>query len=53
MEETKKKSERFLNETIAWYQKQYPEIQMTPIKRVGGKEILQLTNATKMAGNIS
>ena len=30
-------SERFLNETIAWYQKNYPDIDMDPIKRVGGK----------------
>jgi len=32
-----KGSERFLNETIAWYQKHYPDIDMEPIKRVGGK----------------
>ncbi len=32
-----KKSERFLNETIACYQRLYPEIDMEPIKRVGGK----------------
>jgi len=30
-------TERFLNETIAWYQRNYPEIDMEPIKRVGGK----------------
>ena len=30
-------SDRFLNETIAWYQKHYPDIDMVPIKRVGGK----------------
>ena len=30
-------SDRFLNETIAWYQKHYPDIDMEPIKRVGGK----------------
>lgn len=30
-------TERFLNETIAWYQKHYPDIDMEPIKRVGGK----------------
>ena len=32
-----KGSDRFLNETIAWYQDKYPEIDMQPIKRVGGK----------------
>ena len=32
-----KKSERFLNETIAWYDKQYPNLNRQPIKRVGGK----------------
>ena len=30
-------TDRFLNETIAWYQKHYPDIDMVPIKRVGGK----------------
>jgi len=30
-------SERFLNETINWYEKNYPELDRTPIKRVGGK----------------
>ncbi len=30
-------TDRFLNETIAWYQKHYPDIDMEPIKRVGGK----------------
>ena len=32
-----KKSERFLNETIACYQRLYPDIDINPIKRVGGK----------------
>jgi len=32
-----KKSERFLNETIACYQRLYPGLDMDPIKRVGGK----------------
>ena len=32
-----KGSDRFLNETIAWYQHHYPDIDMEPIKRVGGK----------------
>ena len=30
-------TDRFLNETIAWYQRNYPDIDMKPIKRVGGK----------------
>jgi flavin-dependent dehydrogenase len=32
-----KKSERFLNETIAWYESKYPDLDRKPIKRVGGK----------------
>ena len=32
-----KKSDRFLNETIAWYDKHYPGLNRKPIKRVGGK----------------
>ena len=32
-----KKSDRFLNETIAWYDKHYPNLNRKPIKRVGGK----------------
>ena len=32
-----KKSERFLNETIACYQRLYPDMDINPIKRVGGK----------------
>ena len=32
-----KGSDRFLNETIAWYQDKYPDLDMEPIKRVGGK----------------
>ena len=31
------KSGRYLNETIAWYDKHYPELDRKPIKRVGGK----------------
>jgi hypothetical protein len=31
------KSERFLNETIAYYDEHYPELKRRPIKRVGGK----------------
>lgn len=30
-------SERFLNETIHWYEQKYPELDRRPIKRVGGK----------------
>ncbi len=32
-----RKSERFLNETIAWYDQHYPDLKRKPIKRVGGK----------------
>ncbi len=32
-----KKSDRFLNETIAWYDKHYPDLDRKPFKRVGGK----------------
>ncbi len=32
-----RKSERFLNETIAWYEEHYPDLDRKPIKRVGGK----------------
>jgi len=32
-----KGTDRFLNETIAWYQEHYPDLDMEPIKRVGGK----------------
>ena len=32
-----RKSERFLNETIAWYEAHYPNFNRQPIKRVGGK----------------
>jgi len=32
-----KKSDRFLNETIAWYEKNYPDLDRKPFKRVGGK----------------
>lgn len=45
-----KKSERFLNETVAWYQKQYPEIQMKPVKRVGGKGDFTINKRYKDGG---
>ncbi len=32
-----KKPERYLNETIAWYEENYPELDREPFKRVGGK----------------
>jgi flavin-dependent dehydrogenase len=32
-----KRSQRFLDETIAWYDEHYPELDRQPIKRVGGK----------------
>ncbi len=32
-----KNSKRYLNETIAWYENAYPELDREPIKRVGGK----------------
>ena len=32
-----KKSDRFLNETIAWYDRNYPNLNRKPVKRVGGK----------------
>jgi len=45
-----KKSERFLNETIAWYQKQYPSIDMKPVKRVGGKGDFTINRNYKQDG---
>ena len=47
-----KKSDRFLNETIAWYDKHYPDLNRKPIKRVGGKGDLQLTKITFRMGDI-
>jgi len=32
-----KASNRYLNETIAWYENAYPDLDRIPIKRVGGK----------------
>ena len=45
-----KKSERFLNETIAWYRKHYPEIDMKPVKRVGGKGDFTINKHYKSEG---
>ena len=45
-----KKSERFLNETIAWYQDKYPNIDMKPVKRVGGKGDFTINRNYKQDG---
>ena len=45
-----KKSERFLNETIAWYQNKYPNIDMKPVKRVGGKGDFTINRNYKQDG---
>jgi flavin-dependent dehydrogenase len=45
-----KKSERFLNETIAWYQNKYPNIDMKPVKRVGGKGDFTINRNYKQGG---
>lgn len=45
-----KKSERFLNETIAWYEKHYPEMNREPIKRVGGKGDFTINRNYKQDG---
>ena len=44
------KSGRFLNETIAWYEKHYPELDREPIKRVGGKGDFTINDAYKVDG---
>ena len=44
------KSERFLNETIAWYEKHYPNLNRTPIKRVGGKGDFTINQRYKQDG---
>lgn len=45
-----KKSERFLNETIAWYEAHYPNLNRTPIKRVGGKGDFTINRNYKQDG---
>ncbi len=45
-----KGSDRFLNETIAWYKRNYPEIDMSPIKRVGGKGDFTINKKYKQDG---
>jgi len=45
-----RKSERFLNETIAWYEAHYPGLNRTPIKRVGGKGDFTINQRYKQDG---
>ena len=45
-----RKSERFLNETIAWYEANYPDLNRTPIKRVGGKGDFTINRNYKQDG---
>lgn len=45
-----KKSERFLNETIAWYEAKYPDLDRKPIKRVGGKGDFTINSRYKQNG---
>ena len=43
-------SERFLNETINWYETKYPELDRQPIKRVGGKGDFSIHSSYKSEG---
>ena len=45
-----RKSERFLNETIAWYERHYPDLNRQPIKRVGGKGDFTINQHYKQDG---
>ncbi|MBT4407216.1 MAG: NAD(P)-binding protein [Euryarchaeota archaeon] len=45
-----KKSDRFLNESIAWFENNYPEIDRQPIKRVGGKGDFTINQQYKVDG---
>jgi len=45
-----KKSDRFLNETIAWYENNYPNLNRKPIKRVGGKGDFTINRNYKQDG---
>jgi flavin-dependent dehydrogenase len=45
-----RKSERFLNETIAWYDAHYPNLNRQPIKRVGGKGDFTINRHYKQDG---
>jgi len=45
-----RKSDRFLNETIAWYYAHYPNLNRRPIKRVGGKGDFTINRSYKQEG---
>ena len=45
-----RKSDRFLNETIAWYDAHYPGLNRKPIKRVGGKGDFTINRHYKQNG---
>ena len=45
-----RKSERFLNETIAWYEAHYPNLNRQPFKRVGGKGDFTINRNYKQDG---
>lgn len=45
-----KKSDRFLNETIAWYENHYPNLDRKPFKRVGGKGDFTINQHYKVKG---
>jgi len=45
-----RKSDRFLNETIAWYDAHYPNLNRRPIKRVGGKGDFTINRSYKQDG---
>ena len=45
-----RKSDRFLNETIAWYEAHYPNLNREPIKRVGGKGDFTINRNYKQDG---
>ena len=44
------KSDRFLNETIAWYEEHYPDVDRQPVKRVGGKGDFTINSNYKSDG---
>ncbi len=45
-----KRSQRFLDETIVWYEQHYPGLDRQPIKRVGGKGDFSLPSAYQHDG---
>tara|TARA_B100001996_G_scaffold154694_1_gene117751 strand:+ start:1149 stop:2402 length:1254 start_codon:yes stop_codon:yes gene_type:complete len=45
-----KRSDRFLNETIVWYEKNYPNLNRKPVKRVGGKGDFTINQNYKQDG---